>query len=162
MSCIETVFHCFFQISLVYLWTESFCGEDFTAAFCPLHKGKRLLGGRRNGNKSSERQRRGDSWALTCADTQVRALSFICSLSGLYQGFTSLPNSVISEGEFSLSPWHRKTNVGKQAGWAPVHLYTHIQISFVWKSLPSSPCSSRAAWLRFSEGFDTSQPPQTR
>lgn len=45
-------------------------GEDFTAAFYPLHKDNRLLGGRRNGNTSSERQRRGDSWALMCADTQ--------------------------------------------------------------------------------------------
>lgn len=137
--CIETYFCCFFQVSLVYLCTESFCGEDFTAAFYPLHKGKRLLSGRRNGNKSSERQRRGDSWALTCADTQVSALSFICSLSGLCQRFTSLPSPVISEGN-SLSPWHRKTNVGKQAGWAPLHhLYMHIQIGSVWKSLPSSP-----------------------
>lgn len=68
MFCIEDSFHfCFNQISLVYLWTESFCWEDFTAAFYPLHKGSRLLGGRRNGNKSSERQRGWDARALICA-----------------------------------------------------------------------------------------------
>lgn len=100
----EASFHCcFYQVSLDYIWPESFCGEDFTAAFYPLHSGNRLLGGRRNGNKSSKRQRRGDSWALVCTDTQVSALRFIYSLSGFYQRFTSLPNSMISKGGFFVS-----------------------------------------------------------
>ena len=34
-------------------------------------------------------------------------------------------------GILSLSPWHRKMDAGKQAGWAPVHhLYEQIEIGF--------------------------------
>lgn len=85
----------------------------------PLHKGNRLLGGRRNGNKSNERQRRGDAWALICTDTQMSALSFICPLSGLYQRLTSLPNSMISEDRDFLclldtGKWMQANRQGRQ------------------------------------------------
>lgn len=150
----------FFKISLVCVWTESFCGEDFTAAFCRAHESKRLLGGRRNGNKSREKQRRGESWALTCADTQVSALSFICSLSGLYQRFTSLLNSVISEGEFFLCllDTGKPTQANSRVGTRSASLHAHSDRLCL--EIPSLQFPSpRAAWLRFSEGFGTSQLP---
>lgn len=52
---------------------------------------------------------------------QVSALSFIYSLSGLYQRFTSLPYSMISEGEFFLC--HLDTGKWMQANRQGGHLF---------------------------------------
>lgn len=144
-------FHCcFHQISLVCLQTESFCREDFTAAF------DLLMGGRRNGNESSERQRRGGSWAFICADTRVSALSFICSLSGPLSEIHVITQLMISEGGFFLCLLDTgNMDMGKQAGRAPVHcLYEQIQIG--WLEITSLQFQSpRAAWLMLSESFGT-------
>lgn len=120
-----------------------------------LHKGNRLRGGRRNGNKSSERQRREDSWALICADTISECLSFIYALSGLCQRFTSLPSQWFPRGDSFFISLTQENGHSRRAEQASVHhLMSKFRQALLRNPFPPVPAPG-AVWLMLSESFGT-------